>query len=46
MILKGIYQNENKDTTFNYVDKFENLKQRMNNLVTNLFVLLDKKFKQ
>ena len=46
VILKGIYQNENKDTTFNYVDKFENLKQRMNNLVTNLFGLLDKKFKQ
>ena len=46
IIFKGIHQNENKDTIFNYVDKFENLKQRMNNLVTNLFDLLDKKIKQ
>ena len=39
-IPKGLYDNEN--TTFNYIEKFENLKQRMNSLVSNLFELLEK----
>jgi len=43
IIMKGIYENENENTNFNYIEKFENLKNRMNNLVTNLFELLEKK---
>ena len=34
--------NENENNNFNYIEKFENLKNRMNNLVTNLFDLLEK----
>ena len=44
LIMKGIYEreNENENLKFNYIEKFENLKKRMNNLVTNLFDLLEK----
>ena len=44
LIMKGIYEreNENENPKFNYIEKFEDLKKRMNNLVTNLFDLLEK----
>ena len=45
LFMKGIYEkeNENENNKFNYIEKFENLKKRMNNLVSNLFDLLEKK---
>ena len=45
LFMKGIYEkdNENESNKFNYIEKFENLKKRMNNLVSNLFDLLEKK---
>ena len=43
IIMKNIYENECENTNFNYIEKFENLKNRMNNLVTNLFELIEKK---
>ena len=46
MILRNINERENDITKFNYVLKFENLKRRMNNLVTNLFDLIEKKINQ
>ena len=44
LIMKNIYEreNENENPKFNYIEKFEDLKKRMNNLVTNLFDLLEK----
>ena len=44
LIMKGIYEreNENENLKFNYIEKFEDLKKRMNNLVSNLFDLLEK----
>ena len=44
IILRGIYENENEDIKFNYIEKFESLKKRMNDLMTNLFDLLKNKF--
>ena len=44
IILRGIYENENDDIKFNYIEKFESLKKRMNDLMTNLFDLLKNKF--
>jgi len=44
IILRGIYENENDDIKFNYIEKFEGLKKRMNDLMTNLFDLLKNKF--
>ena len=46
LILRSINGRENDIIKFNYVIKFENLKRRMNNLVTNLFDLIEKKFNQ
>ena len=46
LILRSINGRENDLIKFNYVMKFENLKRRMNNLVTNLFDLIEKKFNQ
>ena len=46
LILRNINERENDITKFNYVLKFENLKRRMNNLVTNLFDLIEKKINQ
>ena len=45
LFMKGIYEkeSENENNKFNYIEKFENLKKRMNNLVSNLFDLLEKK---
>ena len=45
LFMEGIYEkeNENENNKFNYIEKFENLKKRMNNLVSNLFDLLEKK---
>ena len=42
IILRGIYEND--DIKFNYIEKFESLKKRMNDLMTNLFDLLKNKF--
>ena len=44
LFMKGIYEkeSENENNKFNYIEKFENLKKRMNNLVSNLFDLLEK----
>ena len=44
IILRGIHENENDDIKFNYIEKFEGLKKRMNDLMTNLFDLLKNKF--
>ena len=44
IILRRIYENENDDIKFNYIEKFESLKKRMNDLMTNLFDLLKNKF--
>ena len=46
LILRSFNGRENDLIKFNYVMKFENLKRRMNNLVTNLFDLIEKKFNQ
>ena len=46
LILKSINNRETDISKFNYIKKFENLKRRMNNLVTNLFDLIEKKFNQ
>ena len=45
----NILPNENKDNKnaeFNYVENFEKLKKRMNNLVNNLFDLINKQYKK
>ena len=48
LILKSINEKEKENDIikFNYMIKFEDLKRRMNNLVTNLFDLIEKKIKQ
>ena len=46
LILRSFNGRDNDLIKFNYVMKFENLKRRMNNLVTNLFDLIEKKFNQ
>lgn len=45
----NILPNENKDNKnveFNYVENFEKLKKRMNNLVNNLFDLINKQYQK
>ena len=38
--------NDSEDNKFNYVENFDKLKKRMNNLVNNLFDLINKQYKK